>query len=322
MSLTDMVIMPGADYQAACDAIREKTEGVGYIRSGDMAELIRSIETGNGDVQYFTLPKGRMRGDVNGDGLITSEDAELVLNISSELVTPTEVQRWCADVNADGRIDSTDKVMIDWLLMASPSSALTATPTMADYYGNWTWEKVDDASGYFYCDIPVDGVTEQDTITLLVSVSPEGYLDPVCMDGVVRVRARNCPVEETNCLIIMDGTDWTSVAVPSAEKPTYDVSVMKVKKMDAMYYSRNYPEGKELTGLLQFGDKLYEDDLYAILYDHSMTSWDDAEVYPDPLIWANGVTNIQTPEWWPLTDAAIIVGRVGTGASIRLLVYG
>ena len=46
MSLTDMVIMPGADYQAACDAIREKTEGVGYIRSGDMAELIRSIEIG------------------------------------------------------------------------------------------------------------------------------------------------------------------------------------------------------------------------------------------------------------------------------------
>lgn len=46
MSLTDMVIMPGADYQAACDAIREKTEGVGYIRSGDMAELIRGIKTG------------------------------------------------------------------------------------------------------------------------------------------------------------------------------------------------------------------------------------------------------------------------------------
>ena len=46
MNLTDMVIMPGADYQAACDAIREKTEGVGYIRSGDMAELIRGIETG------------------------------------------------------------------------------------------------------------------------------------------------------------------------------------------------------------------------------------------------------------------------------------
>lgn len=321
MSLTDMVIMPGADYQAACDAIREKTEGVGYIRSGDMAELIRSIETGNGDVQYITLPKGRMRGDVNGDGFITGEDATLALNISVGNVTPTDVEAWCADANADGSVASWDKIEIEGYIGKS-ASALTSVPTMADYYGNWTWEKVDDTSGYFYFDVPVDGVTEQDTITLLVSVRPEDYLDPVCMDGVVRVRTRNCPVEETNCLVILDGTDWTSVALPITEKPTYDVSVLKVKKMDAMYYSRNYPEGKELTGLLQFGDKLYEDDLYAILYDHSMTSWDDAEVYPDPLIWANGITNIQTPEWWPLTDAAIIVGRVGTGASIRLLVYG
>jgi hypothetical protein len=57
MSLTDMVIMPGADYQAACDAIREKTEGVGYIRSGDMAELIRGIETGT-ELPELTNPAG------------------------------------------------------------------------------------------------------------------------------------------------------------------------------------------------------------------------------------------------------------------------
>lgn len=46
MSLTDMVIMPGADYQDACEAIREKTGGTGYIRSGEMGEQIRSIPTG------------------------------------------------------------------------------------------------------------------------------------------------------------------------------------------------------------------------------------------------------------------------------------
>lgn len=46
MSLTDMVIMPGADYQDACEAIREKTGGTGYIRSGEMAAQIRGISTG------------------------------------------------------------------------------------------------------------------------------------------------------------------------------------------------------------------------------------------------------------------------------------
>ena len=49
MSLTDMVIMPGADYQDACDAIREKTGGTEGIKSGQMGGLIRGISGGGGD---------------------------------------------------------------------------------------------------------------------------------------------------------------------------------------------------------------------------------------------------------------------------------
>lgn len=47
MSLTEMVLMPGADYQAACDAIREKTETTDLIKSGQMADAIRGITGGN-----------------------------------------------------------------------------------------------------------------------------------------------------------------------------------------------------------------------------------------------------------------------------------
>lgn len=43
MALTDLVIMPGADYQAACNSIRAKTGRSGLIRSGDMATQIDSI---------------------------------------------------------------------------------------------------------------------------------------------------------------------------------------------------------------------------------------------------------------------------------------
>lgn len=46
MSLTDYVIMPGADYQDACDAIREKTGGTEMIKSGEMGGLIRGIISG------------------------------------------------------------------------------------------------------------------------------------------------------------------------------------------------------------------------------------------------------------------------------------
>lgn len=46
MSLTDMVIMPGADYKDACDAVREKTGGTADIKSGELGAQIRGISTG------------------------------------------------------------------------------------------------------------------------------------------------------------------------------------------------------------------------------------------------------------------------------------
>lgn len=43
IELTDYVILPGVDYKAACDAVREKTGKTDGIRSGDLAAEIRGI---------------------------------------------------------------------------------------------------------------------------------------------------------------------------------------------------------------------------------------------------------------------------------------
>ena len=43
MDLTDYVILPGGDYKAACDAVREKTGRTDGMRSGELAAEIRSI---------------------------------------------------------------------------------------------------------------------------------------------------------------------------------------------------------------------------------------------------------------------------------------
>ena len=51
MALTEQVIMPGADYEDACDAIREKTGGTDLIKSGEMGGLIRGIEGENHDAE-------------------------------------------------------------------------------------------------------------------------------------------------------------------------------------------------------------------------------------------------------------------------------
>lgn len=43
MALTDYIIMPGADYQAACDKLREKSGKTDPICSGDLVSEIEAI---------------------------------------------------------------------------------------------------------------------------------------------------------------------------------------------------------------------------------------------------------------------------------------
>ena len=48
------------------------------------------------------------KGDVNQDGKLTEEDADLILKFASGEKTPTETQRSLADVNGDGNITAVD----------------------------------------------------------------------------------------------------------------------------------------------------------------------------------------------------------------------
>lgn len=77
--LTDMVIMPGADYQTACDAIREKTGSTGAIKSGDMAGRIRGISAGGGDLDALI------------DGTITEVESDIKY-------VRMQAFRWCTQL--------------------------------------------------------------------------------------------------------------------------------------------------------------------------------------------------------------------------------
>ena len=63
MALTEYVIMPGTDYRAACDALREKTGNTGQIRSGELAQQIRRIagspQPGGADLVQVSVTNNR-----------------------------------------------------------------------------------------------------------------------------------------------------------------------------------------------------------------------------------------------------------------------
>lgn len=81
MALTDYVIMPGSDYQALCDKIREKTGKTDVIKSGDLATEIEEVaNSGGGSGEDIPAMSGKSKAitfyDVEGNIVYTYTRAE------------------------------------------------------------------------------------------------------------------------------------------------------------------------------------------------------------------------------------------------------
>jgi len=75
----------------------------------DVNALNIPIGTQDGKV---IIADGCVKGDVNGDGMIKSNDAILALRISAGLITPTAQQLCSADMNDDNMVESRDAMLI------------------------------------------------------------------------------------------------------------------------------------------------------------------------------------------------------------------
>ncbi len=65
------------------------------------------------DSAMFTVtPLEFEPGDVNGDGIVRSDDAIIALRISGGLMEPTYYQKVAADMNGDGQVKANDAIMI------------------------------------------------------------------------------------------------------------------------------------------------------------------------------------------------------------------
>ncbi|MFC1715039.1 cohesin domain-containing protein, partial [Candidatus Poribacteria bacterium] len=104
-ALIDMVFTVNASAQVG-DESPVRFEDV-ELYSGNLQEM--SIGTQDGKVK---IGLACVKGDVNGDGRIRSNDAILALRISSGILTPTPQQECAADMNDDGRIRSNDAILI------------------------------------------------------------------------------------------------------------------------------------------------------------------------------------------------------------------
>jgi hypothetical protein len=81
---------------------------------GEYPITVSGAEAQNYDISYTngTLIVEKKKGDVNGDGSITAQDASLVLQFIAGKITISDGQTDAADVNGDSSITAQDASLI------------------------------------------------------------------------------------------------------------------------------------------------------------------------------------------------------------------
>ena len=211
-----LVDVPNGLLKGDGTTISAAVAGTDYMTPTDVNSAITTIISKSGLIDT-TIPKGRMRGDVDGDGKITENDVVLVTGQVTGAITLTGADLWCADINGDNRVNGTDRLQLNRYLSGRPSN-LTTTPTFADYYNNWTYHKVDNLSGYWTTDIIINELSNSALkYKLLMAINghfAEGMFykierstKSITIDGqaetktVLTIYSKYPPIEDTKCLI-------------------------------------------------------------------------------------------------------------------------
>ena len=179
-----------------------KGDGNGNITAADETEVelvdlpIRA--------ESIIIPKGRMRGDVDGEGKITQNDVNQIQKHNVGEITLTGADLWCADINGDGSVDMADFTFIRRYLNGFPT-VLTVTPTFADYYNNWTYVKVDNLTGYWTTEISIAGLTTSNNVVVNIceTFSMGQFYKAEVSTGKVKIYATRPPVNDIPATVVI-----------------------------------------------------------------------------------------------------------------------
>lgn len=177
-------------------------DGTGTITAADEIEVelvdlpIRA--------EAINIPKGRMRGDVDGDGKITKNDVNLILKHVARIATLTGADLWCADTNGDGSASAEDVTLTSQYLKGD-STFLTSTPTFADYYNNWTYHKVDDLTGYWTTELSIADLTTSNNVIINIceTFSMGQFYKAEVSTGKVKIYATTPPINDTPAIVVI-----------------------------------------------------------------------------------------------------------------------
>ena len=179
-----------------------KGDGTGTITAADETEVelvdlpIRA--------EAINIPKGRMRGDVDGDGKLTQNDVQLMQDALNNIISLTDIQTWSSDINGDGLFKANDKTLLTRYINGLVT-ILTSTPTFADYYNSWTYVKVDDLTGYWTTEISIADLTTSNNVVVNIceTFSMGQFYKVEVLEGKVKIYATRPPINDIPATVVI-----------------------------------------------------------------------------------------------------------------------
>ena len=207
------------EFWVVCDNIDFGDEGYFSI-SHKYTKGLSNMEQVSSFVKV-TIPNGRMRGDIDGDGKITSDDYNLLASYLSNPVEGTfdDTQMLCADVNGDGSVKTFDKTLINYLLNGTRKAGSFG----AEVTGNWTNNpNYATEEGQFYTDISITGMTANHSALVIVKGTFESglFTKAECIEGAIRIYAKLCPISALTAVVSWGTGDGTAVITTESEDLT------------------------------------------------------------------------------------------------------
>lgn len=181
------------------------------------AESLKALHEHNKETYMstttITIPAGRMRGDVDGDGDITIADATLINNhVNGVNLITDEMQLLCADVDNNGTIDNEDTTLVNYICMFGSTYRESCT----DILENWTINPNHETEDMlYYTDITVNGISSEHSaiITIADTNYDKSFFRAELFDGIVRIYAKLCPISEVKAVVQYGNGNEASVVI-------------------------------------------------------------------------------------------------------------
>ena len=149
----------------------------------------------------ITIPAGRMRGDVDGDGYVTDSDRLILENHLNKTEPITdETQLLCADANGDGAVNLKDITKISQAINGIAQLGSLGPEVTGNWANNPNYATEE---AQFYTDISITGMTAQHSASVIVqgSTSQTRFTKAECMEGVLRIYATACPIADLKAVV-------------------------------------------------------------------------------------------------------------------------